>query len=429
MFSRSNPRRLSVIEATIDHKSIYDWEGINAEGELIKGNVCATSPSVAEAELIQKGIQLERIHLAKNKNFLFNNRTSIFARLSRRQHLTQHDLMLFHRHLAMLLKAGLPLTRALTMLKDTTTKIKLTELIVSLYNQVIEGMSLKESMQKHANYFSTFYCSLVHVGERTGRLVEMLEQIANYQSGQEKQKQEIKKALRYPATVLFMAFFITFILLSFVFPKFIPFFKNFNAELPYLTKCLLVVSKNIGQWSALLFVLIGGLVYGVKKAYINNTNYQTWCDKKILEIPLLGNFLNKCFAARFTRTLATGLESGLPILEAVDIAVDLIQNRYYKDALSRLKDAITHGQSLQQAIKHTPLFSPTIMQMLFVGEESSMLHQMLYHIANEYEKELEQRILTFNTLLEPILMIFLGVIMGGLILALYLPIFKLSTLF
>lgn len=431
-FDDNNRAQGQVSDSNSDtgNNTLYTWAGLNREGLLVTGTLYATTKLIAQATLIQQGIRLKHLQSIRAPSSIIYRCVSFCMQAwKNRNRLKRIDMLALSQQLALLLEAGLSLTQSLKILEQTSTKPKRKELLIGVRQALEEGVTFKDSLERYPKHFDRLYCGLIHMGERTGTLVEALKQIVSYQGAQETLKQHLKKSLSYPLTVLIIAFAITAALLVFVFPQFTAFFKTFNAELPWLTRGLLRFSQEFRHDGLYLCFLLITILYASRWTYKNNGHLRALSDKYIFGFPLLGSFLKKIITARFARTLSTTLNAGLPLLEAIEVAAGAIHNHYYNRAIKTLGDRIADGQSLEQAIKATQVFSPTVDQMIAVGEESGKLCEMLAHIANYYETEIQQRILTFNTLFEPTIMILLGILIGSLIFALYLPIFKLSSLF
>jgi len=288
------------------------------------------------------------------------------------------------------------------------------------------GNSFTEALAKHPYYFDSLFCNLVHAGEQAGILETLLHKIATYKEKIEAIKGKIKKALFYPAAIVVVAFIITAILMIFVIPQFEELFKGFGAELPAFTKFVVELSKIFQQWWWAIFGVAGGVVYGMIEAKKRSPKVSQLIDRALLKMPVLGDIVTKATVARFARTLSTMFAAGVPLVEAMTTVAGASGNIVYEKAILKIRDEVATGMSLQMAMRQCGLFSNMVVQMVAIGEEAGSLDAMLAKIADFYEEEVDNAVDGLSSLLEPIIMAVLGVLVGGLVVAMYLPIFKMG---
>jgi type IV pilus assembly protein PilC len=337
------------------------------------------------------------------------------------------DITRFSRQLATLLTASIPLIQALDLLKHGHNKTVMQDLIDSLKTTLEKGGSVTEALSKYPQHFNALYRNLINVGERTGELDHMFDRIASYKEKTDLLKQKIKKALFYPAAVLFVAILVTVAMLIFVVPQFIALFAGFGAQLPFATRVIVALSQFLQQHGWLLLIFIVLLSVSLRWIISRSTHFANQIDIVLLKLPLIGHILVKAIVARFTRTLATTFAAGLPLADALEAVAGATGNNLYAQATLHIRENVVTGQSLQQALQQTNLFSSLVIQMIDIGEESGTLDAMLNKVATMFEEEVERAADNFGNLLEPLIMIILGIIIGSLVIAMYLPIFKLGS--
>ncbi|CEG60824.1 type II secretion system F family protein [Legionella micdadei] len=395
-------------------KHCYYWEGINALGEKVHGLMDTTSTAFVKVELHKQGISSRKI---TKKQSLFLNRKKI----------RPIELASFCRQTAILLKAGIPLIRSFDIVAKSQIRLTMKYLIQDIKMQVENGLSFSEALNHYPNIFNELTCNLISVGEKTGNLEPMLETLANYKEKLETIKRKLKKALIYPATVLFIACLVSFILLFVVVPQFESLFESFGADLPPLTRAVIQIStlsRAIGLPIFLGAISLGYSFFKLRK-YVPELNL--FFDRLSLKCPIFGVILTKAIIARFSQTLAVSFAAGLPLFNALDAAEGVIANWIYAKAISQIKEKVYSGQQMNQAMENTLLFPNLVIQMIAIGEEAGSLEPMLRKIADFYEEDISNAVDRLNHLLEPVIMTILGLIVGILVTAMYLPIFKLGA--
>jgi type IV pilus assembly protein PilC len=394
----------------------YHWSGINLQGKKIQGTFLSDDLRAAKNHLHHQGITFLKIKKQFPIKFTLRKKKVSFL-----------DTMIFYRQLATLITAGVPLTRGLQILLKNHDHTTLSNLIREIKNDIECGKSLSTAMRKHPDYFDTLTRHLIEIGEHSGTLDRMLLRIATHKEKTHELKNKIKQALSYPCLILFVAVIVTTTLLTYVVPQFAELFQDFHGSLPYLTRLVLHLSSFICHyyWLASIPVLAANLFfYYYKKIPSLKLN----ADILILKLPCAGNLIKKFILARFTRTLATTSAAGTPINDALKMLIEINRNEVFKNATRQLHTDIIAGSQLHKAMQNTGVFPVLAIQMTEVGEESGTLEQMLEKIAGFYESEIDYWISHFSQLLEPLIIIILGVLIGGLVVAMYLPIFKLGTI-
>lgn len=393
----------------------FHYQGIDKAGYLTTGIIQANNPIRARVTLYQQGISVQKIQ---------QKSASIW---SAGRKITQKDISLFARQLATMIQAGLPLVSSFDIVAKSMRKEGMHDLILSLKNAVEIGLTLTESFKKHPKYFNELFCNLVDAGEKSGSLEIMLAKIAQYRERMENIRKKIYKALAYPATVLIIALAVTLGLLLLVVPQFEAVFQGLGAELPLLTKNVIYLSAWMQSW----WYILGGLLLGILSLVSLLIRKSPACaallDKILLKIPLAGSIIEKSCIARFSRTLCITVAAGLPLVDALQVVAGATGNALYKSATETICREISHGQTLHAAIENTRLFPNMVVQMVAIGEESGTLERMLEKIASFFEEEADAYIDYSSNLLEPLIMCILGVLTGSLVLAMYMPIFKLGS--
>jgi len=337
------------------------------------------------------------------------------------------DIAIFFRQLATMLTAGIPLVQAFEIVGTGHEKPSVQKLILDVKSQIEGGSTLHEAFAKHPLYFDDLSVNLVEAGEQAGALETLLDKIATYKEKTEAIKKKIKKALFYPAAVLAVAVIVTVILLIFVIPQFESLFKGFGADLPAFTQMVINMSKFVQSQGWMLALVAGGGGYAFFYFKQRSRKMREWLDRTMLKTPIIGPILRKAAIARYARTLSTTFAAGVPLVEALTSVAGATGNIVYQDAVLRMKDEVSTGQRLQRAMDNTGLFPNMVNQMIAVGEESGSLDQMAGKVADFYEQEVDAAVDAMSSLLEPLIMAILGVLVGGLVIAMYLPIFKLGS--
>ncbi len=390
------------------------WEGKDRKGNRIKGRGLAKDETELRIDLRRQGIAVKKV---RKERHLFKSGGKVKA----------EDIALFSRQLATMLTAGIPMVQAFEIIGVGHDKPAMQKLVLSIKTDIETGNALNVALAKHPLYFNDLYVNLVEAGEHAGALETVLDKIATYQEKTEALKKKIKKALFYPAAVLAVAVIVTVILLLFVIPQFESLFEGFGAALPAFTQMVIDMSRwmqNHG-WLLLIFVVVGGFVFAY--FYKRSRPMRQWIDKMSLGIPVIGPILRKAAIARFARTLATMFGAGVPLVEAMKSVAGATGNIIYQDAVLKMRDEISTGMRMQRAMENTGLFPNMVVQMIAVGEESGSLDEMASKVADFYEADVDAAVDGLSSLLEPLIMVILGTLVGGLVIAMYLPIFKLGA--
>lgn len=394
----------------------FAWTGKDKARLNTSGNVFATDEKSARAELRRQGINVTKIR--KKSSSLFTKRI---------QKILPSDIAIFARQLATMLSAGVPVVQALDIVGRGNENTSMRDLLMTIKVNVESGDSLAQALRRHPAYFDELFCNLIDAGERAGVLESLLEKIATYKEKSEMMKKKIKKALTYPLSVIVIAFIVTAVLLVFVVPVFEDLFKSFGADLPAFTKLVIAMSKWMQAYWWIIAAIITGAIYTFKFFKKTSEPFNYFLDKQILKTSVVGVIVNKSAIARFSRTLATMSAAGVPLVESLESSAGTCGNRVYKNAVLRVRDEIAIGQRLQFAIQESGLFPHMVVQMISIGEESGSLDSMLSKVADFYEEEVDNLVDNLSSLMEPMIMMVLGVLVGGLIVAMYLPIFKLGS--
>lgn len=394
----------------------YQWDGVNRAGEKVNGVIDARSLALAKADLRKQGIVTKKV-IKKRKPFFDKKNKKI----------TPGDVTVFSRQMATMIEAGIPLIQSFDIVAKGQSNQRMRDLIETIKRDVETGLTLAESLQKHPAYFNDLFCNLVDAGEKSGSLEIMLDKVATYKEKIETIKKKIKKALTYPMAVLVVAFLVTAALLIFVVPQFESLFQGFGADLPALTRGVVDLSKFFQSYWYIMFAVIGGAIYGFNYARNNSPQFAQNIDRVMLKFPVVGSILEKAAIARFTRTLSITFAAGLPLVEALKSVSGATGNILYSKATEKIREEVSTGQQMQVAMDNTHLFPNMVIQMVAIGEESGALEQMLSKVADFYEEEVDNAVDALSSLLEPIIMSILGVLVGGLVVAMYLPIFKLGS--
>lgn len=393
----------------------FIWEGVDRGGKSVKGEMEGTGTAQVNSQLRRKGINPKKV---KKKPRAFS---------LGKPKIKPKDIAIFTRQMATMLTAGLPVVQSFDIVAKGSENASMRDLIVKVKNDVESGTNLTEALSKHPLYFDSLYCSLVGAGEQAGILDTLLEKIATYKEKIESIKGKIKSALTYPTAIVVVAFIITAILLIFVIPQFESLFQDFGADLPALTKMVIEMSKVFTEWWWLIFGSIIGTVVGFGYAYKRSIKMQHAMDRALLKAPVVGDIIRKATMARFARTLATMFAAGVPLVDALDSVAGAAGNAVYEQGTREIQAEVSTGTQLQAAMESTQLFPNMVVQMVAIGEESGELDTMLGKIADIFEEEVDAAVDALSSLLEPIIMAFLGIVVGGMVVAMYLPIFKLAS--
>jgi len=393
----------------------YTWEGTNKSGAQVKGEMESGSDAQVKSLLRKQGINPKKVR--KKPKPLFNFAPKI----------TPKDIAVFTRQLATMMQAGLPVVQAFELVGKSHENPSMRNLISAIKSDIEGGTNLTEALSKHPLYFDSLYCNLVGAGEQAGILDGLLDKIATYKEKIESIKSKIKSALFYPTAVIVVAFIITAILLIFVIPQFEALFKDFGADLPALTVMIIDLSKFFTSNWYFIFGGIFGTISWVSYSYKRSTKMQQAVDRLQLKAPVIGEIVKKATIARFCRTLSTMFAAGVPLVDALDSVAGAAGNIVYYDATMKIKTGVSTGNQLQVEMDATGVFPNLVVQMVGIGEESGEIDAMLSKVADIYEEEVDDAVAGLSSLLEPIIMAFLGIVVGGMVVAMYLPIFKLAA--
>jgi len=391
------------------------WEGTDRNGKKVKGKSLATDEATVRADLRRQGVVPTRIR--KQRKGLFSGGGKI----------TTGDIAIFSRQLSTMLAAGIPLVQSFEIIGNGHENPAMQKLILSIKGDVEGGSALAEALAKHPLYFDDLFVNLVEAGEQAGALESLLDKIATYKEKTEAIKKKIKKALTYPAAVLVVAMIVTTILLIFVIPSFEDLFKGFGADLPTFTRMVIDLSVFVRTQGWFLGLLIGGAISSFIYFKKRSRAFRQFLDRLMLKTPIIGPILQKAAIARYARTLSTMFAAGVPLVEAMESVAGATGNIVFELAVLKMRDEVATGQRLQMAMENTDLFPNMVIQMIAVGEESGSLDTMSSKVADFYEEEVDNAVDNLSSLLEPMIMAILGVLVGGLVIAMYLPIFKLGA--
>jgi type IV pilus assembly protein PilC len=400
----------------VQQKPLFVWEGTDRRGVKVKGETRSSSLALAKAELRRQGINPTRIR--KKAQSLFGGKT--------KKKITAGDIAIMSRQMATMMSSGVPLVQSFEIIGRGHEKPSMAEMILAIKADVESGSPLAEALGKHPLYFDDLYCNLVNAGEQAGILDTLLDKIATYKEKTEALKSKIKKAMFYPVAVIVVAFIVTAILLMFVIPQFQELFSGFGADLPAMTLFVVALSQFFQDWWWAIFGGIGGAIYAFIYIKKRSRKFRHMLDRLILKLPVFGDLMHKAAIARFARTLSTMFAAGVPLVEAMSSVAGAAGNIVYSEAILRIRDDIATGSPLNQSMKQTELFPNMVVQMVAIGEEAGSVDGMLSKVADFYEQEVDDAVDGLSSLLEPMIMAFLGVVIGGLVIAMYLPIFKMG---
>jgi type IV pilus assembly protein PilC len=391
----------------------FNWEGTDRAGKKVKGKTVASSESAVRTELRRQGVVPVRV---RKQSQLFTKKGKV----------TPADIAVFSRQLATMMSAGIPMVQAFDIIGAGHENPAMQKLVLAIKSDVEGGTALAQALAKHPMHFDDLFVNLVAAGEQAGALETLLDKIATYKEKTEAIKKKIKKALFYPAAVVVVAIVVTAILMIFVIPEFESLFQGFGADLPAFTRMVIDISNFVRSRGWMLVILIVGGVVGFLHAKKRYRSVHHFVDRLSLKIPVIGVILNKSAIARYSRTLATTFAAGVPLVEALESVAGACGNIVYEGAVLKMRDEVATGQRLQRAMENTALFPNMVVQMIAVGEESGSLDEMSSKVADFYEEEVDNAVDSMSSLLEPLIMSILGVLVGGLVIAMYLPIFKMG---
>lgn len=395
-------------------QNTFIWEGKDSKGQKVKGESAGASVALVKASLRRQGITPSKVR--KKSKPLFGAGKSI----------KPGDIAVFSRQLATMMTSGVPLVQAFDIIGRGHENPRMQNMLISVKNDIEGGSNLSDALGKHPFQFDDLYCNLVRAGEHAGILDSILDKVATYKEKTEAIKAKIKKALFYPTAVIVVSFIITAILMIFVIPEFEKLFAGFGADLPAVTKFVINLSKTFQEWWWAIFgsIILG--VYGLIQAKKRSKKFQVFLDKFLLKVPIIGPILNKAAIARYARTLSTMFAAGVPLVEAMESVAGAVGNIVYGEAVLRMRDEVATGTQLNVAMKSSGLFPNMVVQMTAIGEEAGSMDTMLAKVADFYEEEVDNAVDGLSSLLEPIIMAILGTLIGGLVVAMYMPIFQMG---
>jgi type IV pilus assembly protein PilC len=395
--------------------SIFSWEGTDRKGAKVKGELGGQSPALVKAQLRKQGINPTKVR---------KKSASIF---SAGKKIKPMDIALFTRQMATMMKAGVPLLSSFDIIGEGFDNPNMRKLVDELKQEVAAGNSFASSLRKKPEYFDDLYCNLVDAGEQSGALETLLDRVATYKEKTEALKAKIKKAMNYPIAVIVVAIIVSAILLIKVVPQFQSVFANFGAELPAFTVMVIGISEALQEWWFIVLIALFGIAVAFKEAHKRSEKFRDWLDKNVLKLPIVGDIIYKSSVARYARTLATTFSAGVPLVDALDSVAGATGNSVFRNAVMKVKQDVSTGMQLNFSMRTTGTFPAMALQMTAIGEESGALDEMLDKVATFYEQEVDNMVDSLTSLMEPMIMAVLGVLVGGLIIAMYLPIFQLGS--
>ncbi|HEX6411724.1 MAG TPA: type II secretion system F family protein [Burkholderiales bacterium] len=389
----------------------FSWEGKDKAGKVIRGEVRAASEAAVNATLRRQGIMVQKVKAVRRK---------------RGGRVTEKDIALFTRQLATMMKAGVPLLQSFDIVGKGAANPAVAKLLLDIRTDVETGSALAAAFRKFPLYFDALFCNLVQAGEQAGILETLLDRLATYKEKILAIKSKIKSALFYPIAIIAVAFIITAVIMIFVIPAFKEVFSNFGADLPAPTLVVMAISDwFVANWY-IVFPVIGAAIYGFLEAWKRSIGVQVFMDRMMLRLPVFGDLVRKSSVARWTRTLSTMFAAGVPLVEALDSVGGAAGNYVYAQATKQIKQEVATGTSLTAAMQNTGVFSNMVVQMVSIGEETGALDAMLGKVADFYEQEVDDSVEALSSLMEPVIMVVLGTLIGGMVIAMYLPIFKMG---
>jgi type IV pilus assembly protein PilC len=390
---------------------VFEWEGKDRNGKVVRGEQRAVGENQVQAALRRQGVLATKIKK---------------RRMQSGKSIKPKDISIFTRQLATMMKAGVPLLQSFDIVGRGNANPSVSKLLNEVRLDVETGTSLSSAFRKHPKYFDNLYCNLVEAGEAAGILEALLDRLAVYMEKTEAIKSKIKSALMYPASVIVVAFVVVVVIMIFVIPAFKQVFSSFGADLPAPTLFVIAMSEFFVKWWWLIFGIMGFGGYFFMQAWKRNEKVQKFMDRALLKVPVFGTLIEKSCIARWTRTLATMFAAGVPLVEALDSVGGASGNSKYADATVKIQQEVSTGTSLTSAMTNVNLFPSMVIQMTAIGEESGSIDHMLGKAADFYEAEVDDMVAGLSSLMEPIIIVFLGTIIGGIVVAMYLPIFKLG---
>lgn len=393
----------------------YVWHGLDGKGEKIKGELQSQSAAIAKVQLKKKGILPKKV--SKKSESIFSQGKKI----------KPQDIAIFSRQMATMMRAGVPLIQAFDIIIEGAENPNVKTLVTKIRTDVAGGGTLANALREHPNYFDALFCNLVEAGEQSGALETMLDRIATYKEKTEALKSKVKKAIKYPITVLVVAAIVTGILLVKVVPQFEELFKGFGADLPAFTQFVIGISEWMQTYGFLVLVGVVGLVVAHIMGVKRSPKYSDGVDAVALRIPIIGKITHTAVYARFSRTLGTTFAAGVPLVDALDSVRGAAGNAVYSRHIAKIRDEVTTGIPLNQSLREAGIFPVMLIQMIAIGEEAGDLETMLNKLADIYEQEVDDAVDGLTSMMEPLIMAILGVLVGGLMVAMYMPIFMMGS--
>lgn len=394
----------------------FNWEGTDRKGNKTKGTTTGPNVALVKAQLRKQGINPTKVR-----------KQAVSLGGPKKKKITPFDIAIFTRQMATMMKAGVPLIQSFDIVADGLENPSLRELIIEIKNDVSAGNNFAGALRKHPKYFDDLFCNLVDSGEKSGALETMLDRVALYLEKTETLKKKVKKAMTYPISVVVVALIVTTILLIKVVPQFQDMFEGFGAELPVFTQFVVGISEWMQEWWLIFLLGIVAFVFAFKEVKQRSEGFRNGLDKFMLKLPIVGDIIDKSSVARFARVLSTTFAAGVPLVDALDSVAGATGNVVFKEAVLKIRDDVASGTQLQFSMKSTGVFPTMAVQMVAIGEESGALDTMLDKVATHFEEEVDNLVDNMTTLMEPIIMGVLGVLVGGLIIAMYLPIFQMGS--
>lgn len=395
--------------------SLFSWEGTDRKGNKTSGVLNGANMAVVKAQLRKQGVKATKV-----------KKQSASLGATKKKKITPFDIAIFTRQLATMMKAGVPLIQSFDIVADGLENPSLRDLVLDIKNDVAAGNNFAGALRKHPKQFDDLFCNLVDSGEKSGALETMLDRVANYLEKTEILKKKVKKAMSYPIAVCVVAFIVTTILLVKVVPSFDTMFQDFGAELPAFTQFVVGLSDWMQEYWLTMILSVVGIVFIFKEAKTRSEAFRDGLDRFLLKLPIVGDIIDKSSVARFARVLSTTFAAGVPLVDALDSVAGATGNVVYKNAVYKIRDEVSSGTQLQFSMRATGVFPSMAVQMVSIGEESGALDTMLDKVASYFEDEVDNLVDNMTSLMEPIIMSVLGVLVGGLIIAMYLPIFQMG---
>lgn len=395
--------------------STFTWEGTDKKGSKIKGETSGQNPALVKAQLRKQGINPTKV------------RKKSVSLLGGGKKIKPMDIALFARQMATMMKAGVPLLQSFDIIGEGLDNPNMRKLVDDIKQHVASGNSFAASLRTRPEYFDDLFCNLVDAGEQAGALEDLLDRVATYKEKTEALKAKIKKAMNYPIAVVVVAIIVSAILLIKVVPQFESVFANFGAELPAFTQFVIGISQALQKWWFVVLIVMGASIFSLSEAKKRSAKFRDWIDRMALKAPIVGDIIYKSSVARYARTLATTFAAGVPLVEALDSVAGATGNIVFKSAVYKIKQDVSSGMQLNFSMRTTGVFPSMAVQMTAIGEESGALDMMLDKVASYYEAEVDNAVDGLTSLMEPLIMSVLGVLVGGLIIAMYLPIFQLGA--